>query len=119
MILTTCTLHYYYVFSFSNFHFICHLGVKTEHACAWKVYKEVAHNTSILFISNSFLSSQSLQEDISNHRQDVEDVIDKGEALVKSEKTDEIHCTEIKNEVLLLHERWEKLEILSQRLHKR
>ena len=38
---------------------------------------------------------------------------------MKNEKTDEIHCTEIKNEILLLHERWEKLEKLSQRLHKR
>lgn len=56
---------------------------------------------------------------MANHRQDVEDVIDKGEALMKNDKTDEIHSTEIKNEIMLLHERWEKLEILSQRLHKR
>lgn len=67
----------------------------------------------------SFVRSQALQEDISNHRQDVADVVEKGEAVMKSDKTDDIHRTEIKNEIILLHERWEKLEILSQRLHKR
>ena len=69
--------------------------------------------------SISLVRSQALQEDISNHRQDVADVVEKGEAVMKSDKTDDIHRTEIKNEIILLHERWEKLEILSQRLHKR
>ena len=58
-------------------------------------------------------------DDITNHRQDVGDVVDMGETLIMNDKTDETHRTEIKNQLLLLLDRWEKLEILSQRLHKR
>ena len=63
--------------------------------------------------------SKALKDDIANHVEDVADVIEKGEAVIKSDKADEIQCTEINNEISLLHDRWEKLEILSQRLHKR
>lgn len=58
-------------------------------------------------------------DDIKYHRQDVGNVEDMGQALIMNDKTEEIHRTEIKNQLLLLHDRWEKLEKLSQRLHKR
>ncbi|XP_015765376.1 PREDICTED: dystrophin-like [Acropora digitifera] len=63
--------------------------------------------------------SQALTDDIEKHVDDVADVVGKGKEVIESGKADEIHCTEIKNETRLLHERWEKLEILLQRLHKR
>lgn len=62
---------------------------------------------------------QALTDDIEKHVDDVADVVGKGKEVIESGKADEIHCTEIKNETRLLHERWEKLEILLQRLHKR
>ncbi|XP_068690393.1 utrophin-like [Montipora foliosa] len=66
-----------------------------------------------------YKASKALKDDIESHVQDAAIVIEKGDEVKSSGKADEIQCTEITNETRLLHERWEKLELLSQRLHTR
>ena len=58
-------------------------------------------------------------EDIAKHKEDLQRTIDKGRAIIDGGRVDEAQCAEINNELLVLHDRWEKLNLMALRFNKR
>ena len=58
-------------------------------------------------------------DDIESHRPDVQGVADKGRDIIATGRVDELQRAEVKNELLVLRERWEKLTVFAERFNKR